>query len=142
MISWCSGQDIGLPCKRSQVQIPPDPLIAIFLLKFFKMVVFCQTVSQHFFAIWKSKATQNCNQTFWDLKIDEIRAVTYVHPSQFQGLCRMKSSSETLQNLPYFWNTTTTQLFSFSFRATLFFPLMNTLVYVVLTALLDLNGWF
>ena len=29
---------------------------------------------------------------------------TSAHSSQFQGLCSMKSSSETLQNLPYFTN--------------------------------------
>ena len=38
-----------------------------------------------------------------------------------------------LQNLPYFWNMkieNTHSFFRFSFRATLFFPLMNALVYV------------
>ena len=42
----------------------------------------------------------------------------------------MKCSSETLQNLPYFWNTKTHSFFRFSFRATLFFPQMNALVNV------------
>ena len=27
-----------------------------------------------------------------------------IYSSQFQSLCLMKNSSETLQNLPYFWN--------------------------------------
>ena len=30
-----------------------------------------------------------------------------VHSSKFQGSCSMKSSSEKLQNLPYFWNKET-----------------------------------
>ena len=43
----------------------------------------------------------------------------------------MKCSSEMLQNFPYFWNTKThVDFFHFPFRATLFFPLMNALVYV------------
>ena len=53
------------------------------------------------------------------------------HSSQFQGLCLMKSSSETLQNLPYFIYTKTQScFFRFSFRATLYFYIMNALVYV------------
>ena len=36
------------------------------------------------------------------------------HTSEIRGLCLMKcSSSETLQNLPYFWNKTTQVFFSF-----------------------------
>ena len=43
----------------------------------------------------------------------------------------MKSSNEMLQNLPYFIFTNTPKVaFWFSFRATLFFSLMNALVYV------------
>ena len=54
-----------------------------------------------------------------------------VYSFQFKGLCLMKSSSETLQNLPYFIHTKTQScFFHFSFRATLLFPLMNALVYV------------
>ena len=54
------------------------------------------------------------------------------HSSQFQGMCSTKSSSETLQNLPYFIYSTKTQscFFRFSFHATLYFYLMNALVYV------------
>ena len=40
----------------------------------------------------------------------------------------MKLSSKTLQKLPYFWNMKTRVVFSF--HATLFFPLMNTLAFV------------
>ena len=40
----------------------------------------------------------------------------------------MKCYSETLQNVPYFWNMKT--FVDFSFRANLYFPLMNALVYV------------
>ena len=47
------------------------------------------------------------------------------------GLCLMKCPSEILQNLPYFYHMKThIVFFCFSFRATLFFPLMNALVYV------------
>ena len=41
------------------------------------------------------------------------------HSSEISGLCSMKSASETLQNLPYFWNMKTYIVFSFC--ATLFF---------------------
>ena len=34
-----------------------------------------------------------------------------LHSSQFQGLRSTKNSSETLQNLPYFWNTKTNIVF-------------------------------
>ena len=55
----------------------------------------------------------------------------FFHSSQFQSLCLTKSSNETLQNLPYFIYTKTQScFFRFSFRATLYFSLMNTLVYV------------
>ena len=33
------------------------------------------------------------------------------HSSEIRGLCLMKCSCETLQNLPYFWNTKTTLSF-------------------------------
>ena len=39
----------------------------------------------------------------------------YVHSSQFQDLCSKKSSTETLQNLPYFWNKKTLIIGFFSF---------------------------
>ena len=42
----------------------------------------------------------------------------------------MKCYSETLQNLPYFFDENSRGFFRFSFRTTLiFFPLMNALVY-------------
>ena len=43
------------------------------------------------------------------------------HSSELRGLCLMKCSSKTLQNLPYFWNMKTHLVF-FSFHVTLFFP--------------------
>ena len=47
----------------------------------------------------------------------------YYHSSQFHSLCLTKSSSETLQNLPYFIYTKTQScFFHFSFSATLLFP--------------------
>ena len=43
----------------------------------------------------------------------------------------MKLPSETLQNLPYFmYKKTHVVFFRFSFRATLYFYIMNALVYV------------
>ena len=43
----------------------------------------------------------------------------------------MKCSRETLQNFPYFLEYENPRMFfRFSFCATLFFPLMNALVYV------------
>ena len=56
-----------------------------------------------------------------------------MHSSQFQSLCSTKSSSEMLQNLPYFiylYENPLSCFFRFSFRATLYFYLMNSLVYV------------
>ena len=48
------------------------------------------------------------------------------HSSEKRGVCLMKSSSEMLQNLPYFIYTKTQScFFHFSFHATLFFSLMN-----------------
>ena len=47
------------------------------------------------------------------------------------GLRLMKSSNETLQNLPYYIHMKTQScFFRFSCLATLFFPLINALVYV------------
>ena len=54
------------------------------------------------------------------------------HSSEIKGLCLMKFSSEMLQNLPYFRNMNSEyprNFFRSSFRATLFFPLMDALVY-------------
>ena len=49
-----------------------------------------------------------------------------IHSSQFQSLCSTKSSSKTLENLPYFICTKTQSCcFRFSFRATLFFSLIK-----------------
>ena len=53
------------------------------------------------------------------------------HSSVIRGLCSTLCSRETLQNLPYFCNKKTNVFFSvFSFCATLYFYLMNALVYV------------
>ena len=54
-----------------------------------------------------------------------------VHSSEMRGLRSTKCSSETLQNLLYFmYKKTHVVFFRFSFRATLYFYLMNALVYV------------
>ena len=38
------------------------------------------------------------------------------HSSEIKGLCLMKCSSETFQNLPYFWNKKTQTVFFFIFH--------------------------
>ena len=54
-----------------------------------------------------------------------------LHCSEKRGLCLMKWPGEMLQNLPHFiYSKTQSCFFNFSFHATLFFPLMNALVYV------------
>ena len=54
-----------------------------------------------------------------------------MHSSEIRGLRSTKCSSETLQNLLYFmYKKTHVVFFRFSFRATLYFYLMNALVYV------------
>ena len=70
------------------------------------------------FWIWKSKALavkSKSHQLPW-------------HSSEIRCMCLMKCSSETLQNLPYFWNMKTHT--DFSFRAALFSLLLNALVNV------------
>ena len=53
-----------------------------------------------------------------------------MHSSEIRGLCSTKCSSETLLNLLYFmYQKTRIVFFRFSFRATLYFYLMNALVY-------------
>ena len=54
-----------------------------------------------------------------------------LHSSEIRGLRSTKCYSEMLQNLLYFMHKKThVVLFRFSFRATLYFNLMNALVYV------------
>ena len=53
------------------------------------------------------------------LKNGDEYIVWIYHFSEIRGLCFMKLSSETLQNLPYFWNMKTHFFFRFSFQATL-----------------------
>ena len=66
-----------------------------------------------------------------DANIHDLLQVKLLHSSQFLGLCSTKSSSETLQNLPYFiCMKTQSCFFRFSFRAILYFPQMSALVYV------------
>ena len=53
------------------------------------------------------------------------------HSSEIRCLCLMKLPTEIIQNLPYFMSKKTyVVFFLFSFRATLYFYLMNALVYV------------
>ena len=62
-----------------------------------------------------------------------------LHSSQFQSLCLTKCSSETLQNFPYIIYTRTQScFFRFSFCVTLYFYLMNALVYVDIDVSLEL----
>ena len=62
-------------------------------------------------------------------RVDYIFEVN-THSSEIRGLYLMKRASKMLQNLPYLWNTKTYEDFCFSFRVTLFFPLLNALVYI------------
>ena len=56
-----------------------------------------------------------------------------VHSSEIRDLRSFKCSSKTLQNLLYFmYKKTHVVFFRFLFRATLYFYLMNALVYVSL----------
>ena len=69
--------------------------------------------------IWFS-GTQNLSEKYAEHK----------HSSEIRGLCLMKCSCETLQNLLYFWNTKTTLFFFiYNFMLTLLFSLMNALFY-------------
>ena len=51
----------------------------------------------------------------------DVYCVVADHSSEIGGLCLMKWPSQTLQSLPYFWNTKSHVDFHFSFHATLFF---------------------
>ena len=70
-------------------------------------------------------------RTLKNLKNKLLYTCFNIHSSQFEGLCSTKRSSKTVQNLPYFWHDKThIVFFRLSFHATLFFSLMNALVYV------------
>ena len=71
----------------------------------------------------KKIAFQRRNSSFSEDPSEEVA----LHSSQFQCFCSTKSSSEMLQNLPYFIYYTKTQscFIRISFGATLFFSLMN-----------------
>ena len=71
----------------------------------------------------------------FDLQHQSIKKSNSVHvryhSSEIRGLCSTKCSRETLQNLLYFmYKKTHVVFFRFSFRAILYFYLMNALVYV------------
>ena len=51
----------------------------------------------------------------------DVYCVVADHSSEIGSLCLMKWPSQTLQSLPYFWNTKSHVDFHFSFHATLFF---------------------
>ena len=56
-----------------------------------------------------------------------------LHSSEIRGLCLIKWPGKTLQNLLYFiYTKAQISFFHFSFRATLYFYLMNALVYAYL----------
>ena len=57
----------------------------------------------------------------------DLNTILLCHSSEIRGWCLMKCSSKMLQNLPYFILYENPK---FSFCATLFFSLMNTLIYV------------
>ena len=51
-----------------------------------------------------------------------FRLYIYIYSSEIRCLCLMKWPSETLQNLPYFWNTKTWPCSFFHFVLLYFFP--------------------
>ena len=57
-----------------------------------------------------------------------LKKMVASHSSEIRSLCLVKCSCKMLENLSQFWNTKTHVVFSF--RAALFFSLMNALVYV------------
>ena len=57
------------------------------------------------------------------MTMEDAKNSLVMHSSQFQSLCSTKSSSETLQNLPYFIYTKILScFFQLSLHTTLFFP--------------------
>ena len=67
---------------------------------------------------------RNSGFGFWKLHMEYVTNGFWMwHCSEKRGLCSMKSSNETLQNLLYFINKKTQScFFRFSFCVTLFFP--------------------
>ena len=57
-----------------------------------------------------SKFYKNKTLQFVQLAFEDYVVVTG-HSSEIRGMCSMKCSSKTLQNLPYFWNTKTHAVF-------------------------------
>ena len=82
---------------------------------------------------------QNCTYI-----VTRVKSSLYysTHSSQLEGLCWTKSSSKTLQNLPYFWHKKTyVVFFSFFISCNFIFSLMNALVYVKSMANFDAFRW-
>ena len=70
---------------------------------------------------------------YFGKRFNWIFLLQYVwHSSEIRGLHKTLCPRETLQNLPYFMykKNHVSSFFRFSFRATLYFYLMNALVYV------------
>ena len=84
---------------------------------------------QILFEISMTKPKQPCN-SIMKMFYDVVEYLGVNHSSEKRGSCLMKSSSETLQNLPYFIYLDENPKLIFSFCTTLYFPLINALVYV------------
>ena len=79
------------------------------------------------FIIGDGRHLSKFDRIFFKYSLNNITS----HSSEIRGLRSTKCSSETLQNLLYFMHKKThVVFFRFSFRATLYFYLINALVYV------------
>ena len=86
----------------------------------------CDSPKLHNFSNFRALSISRLNTHIGDINLYKS------HFSQFQSLCLTKSSSETLQNLPYFilMGKTQSYFFCFSICANLIHFLMNSIVYV------------
>ena len=77
------------------------------------------------FLYWEIPNISLCKELVMD------RVVLWYHSSEIGGYCLSFWPPKMLQNLLYFYEKKTQScFFHFSFHATLFFPLMNALIYV------------
>ena len=72
------------------------------------------------------------NYIYGRFNVQYVISLSTHHSSEIRYLCLMKCSSETLQNLPYFWNMKThVDFFIFYFVSWyMIFSLINAMVYV------------
>ena len=109
------------PYSGTTIIIPSFKLVKTVIMFIFHLSTISAFVKKLECAYLKGKSTN------WRSEVHYI----YYHSSEIRGLCLMKCPSKMLQNLPYFIYTKIQSCFShFSFHVTLFFSLMNALVYV------------